>query len=189
NPVAVISESMAHNIGGNAIGVRVRVAADGEEEAGPWHEVVGVARDFGLTPTARGEADFMYTPVAAADVPWMVVRVSGDPDTYARRLRTVALQVDPSLRIHDVLSLRDRIDRADQGLITAVLIGVGIVLLIVGLSAASLYALMSVAVALRTREIGIRVAIGASSRDVITSLFRRVRRQVGVGVVAGNIFV
>jgi hypothetical protein len=48
---------------------------------------------------------------------------------------------------------------------------------------------MSVAVALRTREIGIRVAIGASPRAVLTSLFRRVATQVGIGVVAGNIIV
>src|SRR5690606_18698550 len=40
-PVVVINESMARNLGGSAIGVRVRFAATGEEEAGPWHEVVG----------------------------------------------------------------------------------------------------------------------------------------------------
>ncbi|HEX6134806.1 MAG TPA: ABC transporter permease [Longimicrobiales bacterium] len=187
--VVVINESMARNIGGNAIGVRVRFAAVGEEEPGPWHEVVGVVRDFGLTPTGRGEADFMHTPVSPAEASWMVLRVNGSADAYAQRLRTVAMQVDPTLRLHDVLSLRERIRREDQGLVSMVLIGIAIVLLIVALSAASLYALMSVAVALRTREIGIRVAIGASSRAVLTSLFRRVATQVGIGVVAGNIIV
>lgn len=187
--VVVINESMARNIGGNAIGVRVRFAAVGDEEPGPWHEVIGVARNFGLTPTGRGEADFMYTPVSAAEASWMVVRVNGGADQYAQRLRTVAMQVDPSLRLHDVLSLRETIRREDQGVISMVLIGIGIVLLIVALSAASLYALMSVAVALRTREVGIRVAIGANSRAVLTSLFRRVAIQVGIGVIAGNIIV
>jgi predicted permease len=187
--VAVISQSMARNIGGNAMGVRVRLAAEGEEEPGPWHEVVGVVTDFGLTPTARGEADFMYTPLAPAEASWMVLRVNGAANAYAQRLRTIAMQVDPSLRLHDVLSLREKIRREDQGLISMVLIGIAVVLLIVGLSAASLYALMSVAVALRTREIGIRVAIGANPRAVLTSLFRRVAVQVGIGVVAGNIVV
>jgi hypothetical protein len=188
-PVVVINESMARNIGGNAIGVRVRFAAAGEEEPGPWHEVIGVAGNIGLTPTARGEADFMYTPLSAAEASWMVLRVNGDADTYAQRLRTLAMQVDPSLRLHDVLSLREKIRREDQGMVTLVLIGIAIVLLIVALSAASLYALMSVAVALRTREIGIRVAIGASSLAVLNALFRRVATQVGIGVVAGNIIV
>jgi hypothetical protein len=187
--VVVINESMARNMGGNAIGVRVRFAAVGEEEPGPWHEVIGVASNFGLTQTGRGEADFMYTPLSAAEASWMVLRVSGNADAYAQRLRTVAVQVDPSLRLHDVVSLREKIRREDQGTISMVLIGIAVVLLIVALSAASLYALMSVAVALRTREIGIRVAIGASSRAVLTALFRRVATQVGIGVVAGNIIV
>jgi predicted permease len=189
HPVAVINESLARNIGGNPIGVRVRLAAVGVEEPGPWHEVVGVVQNFGLTPTARGEADFMYTPLSAAEASWMVLRINGGADAYAPRMRTVAMQVDPSLRLHNVLSLREKIRREDQGLISMVLVGIAVVLLIVALSAASLYALMSVAVALRTREIGIRVAIGASSRAVLTSLFRRVAIQVGVGIVAGNIIV
>lgn len=187
--VAVINESMARNIGGNAIGVRVRLAAAGGEEPGPWHEVIGIVRDFGLTPTGRGEADFMYVPVAAAEAAWTVVRVNGDAAAYAQRLRTVAMQVDPTLRLHDVLSLRDRIRREDRGVISITLAGIGVVLLIIALSAASLYALMSVAVALRTREIGIRVAIGASTRAVLTSLFRHAALQVGIGVVVGNTVV
>jgi len=187
--VVVINESMARNLGGNPIGTRVRVAAADGAEPGPWQEVIGVVRNFGLTPTDRGEADYMYTPVSATEAPWMVLRVNGRADAYAQRLRTLALEVDPSLRLHDVLPLRESIRREDQGIISMVLIGIGIVLLVVALSAASLYALMSVAVALRTREIGIRVAIGASSRAVLSSLFRRVAAQVGIGIVAGNILV
>lgn len=187
--VAVINESMARNIGGNAIGVRVRPAAVGDDEPGPWHEVVGIVRDFGLTPTGRGEADFMYTPVSPAEAGWTVVRVNGDAGAYAQQLRALAMQVDPSLRLHDVLPLRDRIRRDDQEVISIVLAGIGVVLLLIALSAASLYALMSVAVALRTREIGIRVAIGAGSPTVLASLFRRAAVQVGIGVVVGNIIV
>jgi putative ABC transport system permease protein len=187
--VVIINESLARNVGGNAIGMRVRFATVGDEEPGPWHEIIGVVRNFGLTPTTRGEADFMYTPVSAAEAAWMVLRVHGGADAYAHRLRTVAMQVNPSLRLHDVLSLREKIRREDQDIINMVLMGIAVVLLIVGLSAASLYALMSVAVALRTREIGIRVAIGASPRAVLTSLFRRVATQVGLGIVAGNAIV
>jgi len=187
--VVVINESMARNIGGNAIGVRVRFAADGDAEPGPWHEVIGVVRNFGLTPTPRGEADFMYTPVAPADAEWMVLRVNGRAEAYAHRLRTVAMQVDPSLRLQEVLPLREKIRREDQETIALVIAGIAVILLIVALSAASLYALMSVAVALRTREIGIRVAIGANARAVVTALFRRVAAQVGIGVIVGNIVV
>jgi putative ABC transport system permease protein len=56
-------------------------------------------------------------------------------------------------------------------------------------SAAGLYALMAVAVARRTREIGIRVAIGARPTSVLAALFRRAATQVGAGIVIGNILV
>lgn len=108
------------------------------------HRVPGRDR-ISLARAARGEADFMYTPVSADEASWMVLRVNGGADGYAQRLRTVAMQVDPSLRLHDVLSLREKIRRDDEGVISMVLIGIAVVLLIVALSAASLYALMSVA--------------------------------------------
>ncbi|HEU5208916.1 MAG TPA: ABC transporter permease [Longimicrobiales bacterium] len=187
--VVVINESMARNLGGNPVGTRIRFAAADGEEPGPWQEVIGVVRNFGLTPTDRGEADYMWTPVSATEAAFMVLRVNGGADAFGQGLRTLALQVDPSLRLHDVRSLHAAIRQEDQGTISMVLIGIGIVLLVVALSAASLYALMSVAVALRTREIGIRVAIGASSRAVLASLFRRVATQVGIGIVVGNIIV
>jgi ABC-type antimicrobial peptide transport system permease subunit len=53
-------------------------------------------------------------------------------------------------------------------------------------SAAGLYALMAVAVARRTREIGIRIALGATSRHVLRSIFARAGRQLGGGIIAGN---
>jgi putative ABC transport system permease protein len=52
--------------------------------------------------------------------------------------------------------------------------------------AAGLYALMAVAVARRTREIGIRIALGANSRRVLASVFVRAARQIGGGIIAGN---
>ena len=61
-----------------------------------------------------------------------------------------------------------------------------ILLMAVVLSAAGLYALMAVAVARRTREIGIRIALGATPRHVLRSVFARAGRQLGGGIIAGN---
>jgi hypothetical protein len=187
--VVVINESLARNIGGNPIGVQVRFAVSEEEEPGPWQEVVGVAGNFGLTPTTHGEADYLYTPLSAADAGYRVLRVNGNAPAFVTPLRTIALQVDPSLRLVDVLSLREVLRQEYMPMIQGVLVGIAVVLLAIILSAASLYALMSVSVALRTREIGVRVAIGASPRAVVFSLFRRAATQVGIGIVAGNLGV
>ncbi|HSK20397.1 MAG TPA: ABC transporter permease [Longimicrobiales bacterium] len=187
--VVVVNEAMARNIGGNVLGAYVRLAAVGEQEPGPWQDVVGVASNFGLTPTGDGEADYMYMPVAAADAGYVVVRVNGDARAFVPRLQILAARIDPELRLHDVLTLDEVIRRMDESMVSATLIGIGIVLLAIMLSAASLYALMAVAVALRTREIGIRVAIGAGRRAVLFSLFRRAATQVGIGIVVGNIVV
>lgn len=175
--------------GCNPMGARLRVAAYGDGEPGPWLEVVGVAGNFGLTPTGSGEADYMYTPASPADARYVVLRVHGDAAAFAPRLRTLAMQVDPDLRLRDVLSLREVVRQQDRSMIQATLTGLGVVLLAVALSAASLYALMSVAVALRTREIGIRLAIGANSRAVLSALFRRAAAQVGIGILVGNAVV
>ena len=187
--VVVINRAMAQNIGGNALGVRVRFAHAAEGEPGPWNEVIGIVGDLGLTPTSRGEADFMFMPVSAADARFVAVRVNGDAASFAPQLRTIVTQVDPGLRLYDVLSLREVIRRADLPIIQGIMIGIGVVLLAIILSAASLYALMSVAVARRTREIGIRVAIGATPREILSSLFARAAAQVGAGIVTGNVIL
>jgi ABC-type antimicrobial peptide transport system permease subunit len=65
----------------------------------------------------------------------------------------------------------------------------GVLLVAVVFSAASLYALMAVAVQRRTREIGIRVALGASRQRVLRTVFARAGRQLGGGIIAGNTIV
>lgn len=184
--VVVINEALARHLGGNPVGMRVRIAAFGDGEPGPWQEVVGVAGNVGLSPTRRGEAEYLYGLAPATDGAHMVVRMSGPMSDFPARLHSLALRADPSLHVRDLLPLREVIRRQDQGIVHGALVGLGAVLLAVALSAASLHALVSVQVALRTREIGIRRAIGATPFTVLASLFRRAATQLGVGVLAGN---
>jgi hypothetical protein len=193
--VVIINQSLASSIGGNPLGVRLRLVTGNQEqdqEPGPWLEVVGVVRDIGLDPTPLGEAGIMYSPASVALLPGrphVAVRVRGDAREFEHNLRAAAAQVAPDLRLYDVMTLDDviRLDAFDGILITAsILIPVLLVLL---LSAAALFALMSVAVARRTREIGIRLAIGASPRALLTALFKRAAVQIGAGIVAGNLLV
>lgn len=189
----VINESLARNIAGNPLSVRLRpVAANEGQDPARWLEVVGVVRDVGLEPTADGESEFMYTPASVASLPappQVIVRVRGDGAEFEQKLRETAARVAPDLRLYDVMTLDEaiRLD-ASGGILMAVSILIP-VLLVLLLSAAALFALMSVAVARRTREIGIRLAVGASPRALLAALFKRAALQIGAGIVAGNLLV
>jgi putative ABC transport system permease protein len=193
--VVLINESLASTIGGNPVGVRLRRVPNEHEqnqEPGPWLEIVGVVRDLGLDPTATGEAETIYSPSSVASLPappLVVVRVRGDAASFEQELRQTALRVAPDLRLYQVMTLDEmiRLDNFD-GVLMALSIGVP-VLLVLLLSAAALFALMSVAVARRTREIGIRLAVGASPRALLAALFKRAALQIGSGIVAGNLLV
>ena len=191
--VVIINESLAKNIGGNPLGVRLRtVGGDQKQEPGPWLEVVGVVRDLGFYPTGRVESDLMFTPASVATLPApprVAVRVQGNARAFDQKLRETAAQVAPDLRLYDVMTLDEAIWLDDFDAVLMVATIMIPVLLVLVLSAAALFALMSVAVARRTREIGIRLAIGASPRALLAALFKRAALQIGAGIVAGNLLV
>jgi ABC-type antimicrobial peptide transport system permease subunit len=116
-------------------------------------------------------------------------RPAGDPLSLAPRVRELATKVDAALRIEKVT----RVDQVTNPLLwlltlwTRIIIGLTAVALL--LSLAGIYAVLSYIVARRTREIGVRVALGASARRVITSIFRRPLTQVTLGVIAGVVFI
>ncbi len=137
---------------------------------------------------ARGEnADFIFRPASPAELPSFAVgiHVRSGAAEFARRLPALAAQVAPNLLLYDVLPLDEVIRRRTLPDVQAAMTVVAIALLFLALSA-GLYSLMSVAVTRRTREIGIRVAIGASPRAVLTTLFGRAAVQVGSGILLGT---
>jgi ABC-type antimicrobial peptide transport system permease subunit len=98
----------------------------------------------------------------------------------------LARQVDTGLHLRDIVTL-DEVVAQDQMRMVGTSVVFGSVLLVaLVFSAAGLYALMAVAVARRTREIGIRIALGASPGRVLRTVFARAGRQLGGGIIAGN---
>jgi putative ABC transport system permease protein len=130
----------------------------------------------------------MYRAVSPAELdPVMVaVRVSGDAAPLTPRVEALAREVDAGLQVRDIVPLQRIVEQRRMPAVIAT--GVFSVILLVALvfSTAGLYALMAVAVARRTREIGIRVALGASPRRVLHTVFARAGRQLGGGIIAGN---
>jgi putative ABC transport system permease protein len=104
-------------------------------------------------------------------------------------VREIARQIDPGIRLYDPLPLDIRIRRDDRPEVLAAWSGVGGILLCIFLSAAGLFALMAVSVARRTREIGIRLALGASRTALLAALFGRAARQLAMGIAVGVVAV
>jgi predicted permease len=186
----LVNEAFARRYtdGGSPVGKRVRYASANEAAPEPWLEIVGVVRDIGMTPTDLGEAPYVFRPVSASTTYPLVmgVRVAGDPTAFAPRLRSIAAALDPGLRVDNVYSLDALAWRVEMpGMVAAGAIA-AIVSLGLFLSAAGIFSLMSVSVARRTREIGLRAALGASPGRLLRSIFSRALTLIGSGIAAGN---
>ena len=116
----------------------------------------------------------------------VAVRVAGDAALLAPRVAALARQVDAGLHLRDILTLDDIAAQEQTRMMSGSVVFGSVLLVALVFSAAGLYALMSVAVARRTREIGIRIALGANRRHVLRTVFARAARQLGGGIIAGN---
>ncbi len=185
--------------GRNAIGRRVRFEAKrgprplaGEDER-PWFEIVGVVKELGMNaPTDQGRAAGLYlpTPPQALDSVYMMVHVQGgDPLSAAPRIRGIATAVEPTLRLSEM----QRVSKVSDAILWVVALWLRITVLLTAiallLSLAGIYAVLSFIVARRTREIGVRVALGASQRRIVVAIFRRPMIQVGIGVAVGGMLI
>jgi putative ABC transport system permease protein len=155
------------------------------------YQIVGVVRDFPSFPPALAVDDqaVVYHPVAPGAVhPFSLsVRFNGGiPAGFTDRFRAIGAEVDPALKLpaRPLSAFYNEI----RALWRYVAWGIGLVTMsVLLLSAAGIYALLSFTIAQRTREIGIRVALGAHPRPLLFSIFGRVLRQLGLGVLVGSL--
>ena len=156
-----------------------------------WYEIVGVADDIPASPLepASEKQPTVYHAAAHWEVNPLVlsVRLTGvTPSEFAGRFRAIGADIDPAMRLRSVEPLTDVYDRT-RSLGRFLAWGMSLVTAsVLLLSAAGMYALMSFTLAQRTREIGIRTALGAPPRRVVASIFGRVTRQVAIGIVIGS---
>ena len=191
--VAIVDQGFVDQVleGRNPIGQQVRFLDDDDDatpNTNPWFEVVGVVKDLGIgSPFRRNRAAGFYLPVSPEQLSqvYMLMHARGEPMTLSPTVRDIAAAVDPTLKLSNF-------QRADAvlsgplwfiGLWVRVSMAMTAVALL--LSLAGIYAVMSFIVSRRTREIGVRVALGASPLSVVGAIFRRPLIQVGLGIVAG----
>ena len=188
--VAIVNASFVERVmrGRNPVGRRIRLAPRRDEASpGPWIEIVGVVRDLGIVGS---EGVGLYRPLTPglASV-HVALHVSGAPASLADRLRLIAGRVDPTLRVYDVKPLDQVgadgwIESQYLSRLLTVLSGVALLL-----SLMAIYAVMAFTVVQRTREIGLRVALGADRRRIVTAIVHRPFVQIGLGLGAGIMLV
>jgi hypothetical protein len=159
---------------------------------GTRYEVVGVVDDFPAFPPALSvdREPVVYHPAEAGSLHPVVLTVKFDGTVRAgflERFRQVGAEVDPALQVRRIVSLSTFYDqlRAFWRYIAwgAALLTAAVILL----SAAGIYALMSFTAAQRTRELGIRAALGASPRRLVIGVFGRAARQLALGLAVGSL--
>ena len=185
-PVAVVSRSMAERYwpGRDALGRRFRTGGDDE----PWLTVVGVCGDVIHHWFSRRNAPTLYRPYdqdPRASLA-LAVRVDGDPEALVTASRQAVSALDPYLPAYDVRSMRRSIRISTIGMqyVAGVMSVFGALAVVLALS--GIYGVMSYRVSLRTLEIGVRVALGASGADVLKLTMGQALRLTGAGLALGG---
>jgi len=186
-PVTIISESLANAVFANEDPIGKHIQLGSRNDAKPWLTIVGVVgdiRQYGLDQPSRME---VYV-AEAQDVNFgynLVVRTRGDPKLMEGAVRQAFLAVDPTLPLHHVRPLEDYVARSFATReYTLMLLGLFGLLALV-LAAVGLYGVISYSVTLRTRELGIRIALGADRYDVRWMVMRQGFAVVAVGLLGG----
>jgi predicted permease len=179
--VAVVNQTMARRYwrGRNPVGQRL-------QSSGQWLEIVGVARDIKYKSYLEPSRAFFYVPLrqAFSGQVMLHLRTTQAPDALAPGLAQAVHALDPTLAPSAVSSMQEQIETSSSTQrIAVLLLGVfgGLALL---LAAVGLYGVMSYSVSESRREIGLRMALGATSADLLRIVVGR-----GLGVAAGGVIL
>lgn len=153
------------------------------------YQIVGVVEDYPAQAMELGATQArVYHPVSPAQVEptYLIAHTrNARSDVLAGRLREITADLDPALQLVSIRTMADVLTETRFGMrVGAISVVVG-TLSVLLLSAAGLYAMMSLAVTQRRREIGIRTALGGARWQVLRSVFSRVLTQLAAGIVAG----
>ncbi len=185
NAVMIVNQTFARRYfrGGEALGRRIR-------GWGHWFTVVGVAADSKYHYLNESSQPYFYVPfrqVFRQDLEIVFyLRVAGDPANAVALMRRDVQSMDPSVGIFDAMPLSESIGASlFPQKVGALLLGIlGLIALV--MAAAGLYSVMAYSISQRTQEIGIRMALGAGSHDVLFMVLRQGMAMTLAGLVSGT---
>jgi predicted permease len=188
-PVTVVTRGFANSHFGDQspVGKRIRIGDSDSKE--PWLTIVGVVPDVWFDGTENADAlrTAILTPLGQGDYRFVSVALAakGDPMSFAQPVQASVNTIDPDQPIYFVRTLQGVIHRSGWffgvfGTLFMIFGGAALFLATVGV-----YGVMSFSVSRRTQEIGLRMALGASARDVVRMFLRQGGIQVVIGLSAG----
>lgn len=180
SPPIVVNRTFAESIGVDVVGRQLRIAVPGLESGG-WSQVVGVVADH----PSNSDRPRVYAAQTGVSMPLISVRVPGDASTVAMRLPSIVSGLDSSLYVANLRSLSEVYGQIDFWNSMQFLAVTGVMLSVILLSVAGVYAMLSFTVNQRRQEIGIRSALGAQPGRIIFGVFRRAAWQIGLGALIG----
>ena len=195
-PVAVVNETLARTYWRkpeDAIGGRMRMGSDSRR---PWIRVVGIVADERHNGITEAVKEKFYIPfsqwhvVTAGNVArnaFVIVRTTGDPMASAKTLENVVQQIDPDLPVGAPRTMTDVVSTAlATPRLTGFLLSSFAAIALV-LSAVGIYGVLAYVVSRRTREIGIRIALGSERHRVISLIVRQGMSLALIGICAGGL--
>jgi putative ABC transport system permease protein len=189
-PVAIVNASFAraHYANLDPMGRQFRRIRPGGKE--PWLTIVGVVPDLLMEGIGNNNASPVgyYIPIAQSDVAngvRIAVRTTGDAAAAATAVRGAVASLDPDLAIYEIQTMRLVIDRQTWFYTVFGTFFMAFGLCALFLASAGLYGVMSFAVTQRTREMGVRSALGANSGVLILLIMRKTVVQLAIGLAVG----
>jgi putative ABC transport system permease protein len=186
-PVIVISESTARAVWGtdNPLGSEVRI---GDARQGPWRRVIGIVGDTHHADVTAAPTPAMYTPETQVTDSFLVAAVrtsTSDSGSLAAPVRAAIRELDPAVPVYDVSTMNARLAKSSAQRLFVMRLLSGFACVAVLLAAIGLYGVVSHGVAQRTREVGVRVALGATRGDVLRLVAAQGSAVVLAGVAGG----
>lgn len=188
-PVVIVNSAFVEQriAGRDPLGLRIRVPAARGEATPRWHEIVGVVPHLGVNMVNPGHGEAVYFPASPGTINPMQlgIHVGSSPKRMTARVRTLAAAIDPDLVMGTPQVLSD-VRQGDWYLIVSMAVGLLLLVgVLIALATSGLYAMLSLTVSERTRELGIRSALGATPASLVVTVLSRSLAQIGIGGLIG----